>query len=170
MRACLSPLFAGLLSVVCHSAVAESIAYPVITVQCDEQNDVLKIKNEVKWNEEGKQFPFSAVQGTYNPWDWVRIDATRTVEPSGQLELACQLNNNLYKLVLRPRIFNQNYDGKCGNRLSADVTVFRGGAVVIENQPLEEYCFGNAPVIRGIKVMGKSGEVKYLKVPKHKFL
>lgn len=165
-------IYLGLLSFCASSVVAEEIAYPIITVTCDDQNDVLKIKNEVKWNDAGKMFPFSAADGTYNPWDWVKISAInsqQTVIEQKELELSCQLSNNLYKIVLKPKIFNPNYAGKCGNRLSATVTVFRGGSIIINDQPLEEFCLGNAPIIRGIKVFGKSGQVKYYKIAKYKF-
>ena len=153
-------------------AMAEDIAYPIITITCDDENDVLKIKNEVKWNDAGKHFSFSVQQGTYNPWDWVKIseiNSQPTIIEQKNPELSCQLSNNLYKIVLKPKIFNHNYAGKCGNRLSAIVTVFRGGSIIVNEQPLEEFCHGNAPIIRGIKVFGKSGQVKYYKIAKYKF-
>ena len=161
---CITPLF-------CFPAIADT-AYPIISVLCDEGGDVLKIKNEVKWNEEGKNFPFSAANGTYNPWDWIKHVKTETSEgiiQATKLELSCQLSNNLYKIVLEPKIFNANMKGKCGDRISARVTIFRGGSILIDDKPFEEFCLGNAEVIRGIKVMGKSGQVQYYKVPKHSF-
>lgn len=153
-------------------AMAEDVAYPIITITCDDENDVLKIKNEVKWNDAGKLFAFSEEDGTYNPWDWVKITAVsgqQTIIEKKTPELSCQLSNNLYKIVLKPKIFNHNYTGKCGNRLSAVVTVFRGGSIIVDEKALEEFCHGNAPVIRGIKVLGKSGQVKYYKIAKYKF-
>lgn len=151
---------------------AENIPYPIITVTCDDANDVLKIKNEVKWNDAGKHFPFSPEEGTYNPWEWVKINTVNSeqkVVQRRELELACQLSNNLYKIVLKPKIFNHDYQGKCGKHLSAMVTVFRGGSILVEDRALEEFCHGNAPVLRGIKVFGKSGRVKYFKIARYKF-
>ena len=112
-------LYLCLLSSFGTGARAEDIAYPIITVTCDDKIDVLKIKNEVKWNDAGKHFSFSAETGTYNPWDWVKItslNGEQTVIQERELELSCQLSNNLYKIVLRPKIFNHDYSGKCGNR------------------------------------------------------
>jgi hypothetical protein len=172
MKTCILLLCLYLLSSLGNLAMAEDIAYPIITVTCDDANDVLKIKNEVKWNEAGKNFPFSEQDGTYNPWDWVKISVlkdTQTLIPQKELELSCQLSNNLYKIVLKPKIFNHNYTAKCGNRLSAIVTVFRGGSILVEDKALEEFCLGNSPVIRGIKVFGKSGQVKYYRIARHKF-
>jgi len=172
MTRCILLICLGLFSFYGKLVLAEDMAYPIITITCDDKNDVLKIKNEVKWNEAGRDFPFTAENGTYNPWDWVRIsdaNSQKTIIEKKELELACQLSNNLYKIVLKPKIFNPNYTGKCGNRLSATVTVFRGGSLIIDNKPLEEFCLGNAPVIRGIKVFGKSGQVKYYKIARYKF-
>ena len=161
-----------ILGMVSFNGIASDIAYPIITVTCDDAGDVLKIKNEVKWNDAGKHFAFSVKEGTYNPWDWVKISSindSQTVIEDKELELSCQLSNNLYKIVLKPKIFNHSYTGKCGDRISAIVTVFRGGSIIVDDKPMEEFCHGNAPIIRGIKVFGKSGQVKYYKIAKYKF-
>ncbi len=160
----------GMLMIGPQSVWAQERAYPVISVKCDVENDELKIGNQVKWDKEGETFPFSAEQGTYNPWSWVKIDAAKSMTATGQVELSCQLSSNIYTLVLKPWLFNTHFDGKCGHRISAVVTVFRGGSMIVDNKPMEEFCLGNAPVIRGIKVFGKSGQVRYFKIPKHKFL
>ncbi len=148
-------------------------AYPIITFTCDKSKDVIKVKNEVKWGNAGKQFPFSAEQGTYNPWDWVTIEkeslGENRIVPTSKVELSCQLSNGLYKVILEPKIFNSNYLGSCGKKLSAMVTVFRGGALLLDKKPLEEFCRGNAPIIRGVKVMGKTGKVKLYRIAKHRF-
>ena len=155
-----------------YATAQADVAYPIITVTCNQNDDLLKIKNEVKWGDAGKNFPFSAERGTYNPWNWVKIvegNPGKGVIENTKLELSCQLSNNLYKIVLEPKIFNHSYNGKCGDRLSAKVTVFRGGAALVDQKALEEFCHGNAPIIRGIKIFGKSGRVKYYKIAKHKF-
>ena len=148
-------------------------AYPVITFTCDKNKDVIKVKNEVKWGDEGRNFPFSAEHGTYNPWDWVSIEkealGESKVVPVNKVELSCQLSNGIYKVILEPKIFNSNYLGSCGRKLSAMVTVFRGGALLLDKKPLEEFCRGNAPIIRGVKVMGKTGKVKLYRIAKHRF-
>lgn len=153
--------------------VAADEAYPIITFTCDKASDVVKIKNEVKWNAEGKNFQYSAERGTYNPWDWVKLgkfgNKDSVVQPVSKVELSCQLSNGIYKVILEPRIFNHDYQGSCGKKLSAMVTVFRGGALLLDKKPLEEFCHGNAPIIRGVKVFGKSGKVKLYKIAKHRF-
>ncbi len=148
-------------------------AYPIITFTCDKSNDLIKVKNEVKWGDEGKNFQYSPERGTYNPWDWVSIGKgdirEQVIRPTGKVELSCQLSNGIYKVILEPKIFNKNYLGKCGKKISTMVTVFRGGAILLDKKPLEEFCLGNAPIIRGVKVMGKTGKVKLYRMAKHRF-
>lgn len=146
--------------------------YPVITYTCDPDEDVLKVKNEVKYDDEGKNFAYSETDGTYNPWDWVSIvdrGERKLISENKKIELSCQLSNNLYKVILQPKIFNTNYLGNCGDRISVTVTIFRGGSVILEHKDFEQYCHGNAPVVRGVKVFGKSGEIKVVEIPKHQF-
>ncbi|TNF35016.1 MAG: hypothetical protein EP315_06505 [Gammaproteobacteria bacterium] len=153
-------------------SVALAAIYPIITYTCDPDEDVLKVKNEVKYDDEGRNFVYSEKDGTYNPWDWVRIEdrgERRLVSESKRIELSCQLSNNLYKVLLQPKIFNANYLGGCGDRISVIVTIFRGGSIVLERKEFESYCHGNAPVVRGVKVFGKSGELKIVEIPKHEF-
>ena len=155
------------------SAWADTM-YPVITYLCDSQADVIKIKNEVKWNEEGQAVQYSDAEasGVYNPWNWVNIEdrpPRKLVSETKQIEKSCQLSSGIYKVILQPYIFNVNALAKCGDQISARVTVLRGGSILIDKKPLQEFCHGNAPIIRGIKVMGDSGEVKIYEVPRHKF-
>lgn len=158
---------------VSQSAGAEDI-YPVVTYECNATENVLKIKNEVKWDEEGKNFKYSVADGTYNPWEWVSIVSVaegnaRLVNPKEPLVLNCKLGKDNYKITLEPKIFNRNYDGNCGNRISVIATILRGNILLVDHKEFESFCHGNAPVVRGIKISGDTGEVKVVTVPKHQF-
>ena len=147
-------------------------AYPIITYTCDKEADVLKIKNEVKWGDAGKNFNFSEEGGTYNPWNWVEMQdkgERRLVRHKKTVELSCELSGNTYKVVMLPKLFNTNYFGKCGDKLSIKVGIYMDKKILLESTPLETFCHGNAKVIRGIKVFGKKQEVKLYKIFKHKF-
>lgn len=149
-------------------------AYPIITFECDSTENILKIKNEVKWEDEGRNFKFSDAEGTYNPWDWVSITKVadgnaRLVTQKAPLILNCKLGRDTYKVQLEAKIFNRNYDGNCGDKISAVATIFRGNILLVDHQEFESYCHGNAPVVRGIKVMAETGEVKVVTVPKFQF-
>lgn len=162
-----------LLLMISSSALADTM-YPVITYICDAKADVIKIKNEVKWNEEGEAVKYTDgdEMAIFNPWDWVSIDdrpPRKLVRESQTIEKTCQLSSGIYKVIFEPHIFNVNALAKCGDRLSAKVTILRGGSMLLERQPLEEFCHGNAPVLRGVKVFGDSGKVKLYKIARHKF-
>ena len=147
-------------------------AYPVITYTCDQKADVLKIKNEIKWGEAGKNFKFSEADGTYNPWDWVEMEdrgKRRLVRQKKSVELICELSGISYKVILEPKLFNPNYFAKCGNKISAKVSIYMGENMLLEKKALEEFCHGNAPIIRGIKVFGAKRKLKLYKIAKHKF-
>lgn len=147
-------------------------AYPVITYTCDKSADVLKIKNEVKWGDEGKNFKFSDAAGLYSPWDWVEMEdkgKRRLVRQKKSVELICELSQFTYKVVLKPKLFNPNYFGQCGKRISVKVSIYAGEKVLLRNQALESFCHGNAKVIKGIKVFGDNGRLKLYKIAKHKF-
>ena len=153
-------------------AVWADQSYPVITYTCDQKKDVLKIKNEVKWGETGKNFVFSGAEGTYNPWDWVKFEdknGRRLVRQNKSVELNCELSGTVYRVVLQPKLFNPDFNGQCGNKLSVKVSIYMGKAILFENKELERFCRGNAQVIRGIKVFGKKRRVKLYQIPKHKF-
>jgi len=163
------------LFIICISQVPAVWAdqpYPIITYTCDQKKDELKIKNEVKWGEAGKNFAFSVADGTYNPWDWVQIEdrsKRRLARQSKSVELSCELSGTVYRVVLQPKLFNPDVNGQCGDRLSAKVSIYMDKAILFENKELEKFCRGNAQVIRGIKVFGKKRQVKLYQVPKHKF-
>ncbi len=146
--------------------------YPIITYTCDKKADVLKIKNEVRWGEAGRKFKFSEADGIYSPWDWVEMEdkgERRLVRQRKSVELICELSGVSYKVILQPKLFNTNYFGKCGNKLSAKVSIYMEGNMLLENKALEPFCHGNAQIIRGIKVFGAKRKLKLYKIAKHKF-
>ncbi|MDH5472848.1 MAG: hypothetical protein OEY87_03065 [Gammaproteobacteria bacterium] len=155
------------------SALADTM-YPVITYTCDTAADVIKIKNEVKWNEEGKAVSYADGDeiAVFNPWDWVSIEdrpPRKLIRENKIIEKSCQLSSGLFKVLLRPHIFNVDALAKCGDQISVRVTVLRGGSILLDSQPMQEFCHGNSPIIRGIKIAGESGDIKIVNVPRHKF-
>ena len=150
-------------------AVAAEQLYPVVTYVCSPDEDAIKIKNEVKWGNEGKAIKYSDEEGIYNPWDWVGRDEAGNYTEEKMIELSCQLNKNIYKILIKPKLFSTHPSDKCGDRVSATISVIRGGSILLDRKDFESFCHGNAPIIRGIKVEGKTGEVKLYPVPKYKF-
>jgi len=147
-------------------------AWPIITFTCDKTKNEVKLKNEVKWGEAGRNFKFNAKQGTYNPWALIAFEnrgKRRLVSEKAQLNLSCQLGKAKYRFVIKPKIFNTNFFGKCGDRLSVKVSVYKGKSILIEDKVMEAFCHGNAPVLRGIKVKGENSKVKLYKVPRSRF-
>lgn len=151
---------------------ASDRAWPIITFTCDKDKNEVKLKNEVKWGEAGKNFQFSVERGTYNPWSLVSLEdrGKRTlISEKAQLNLKCSLGGTEYKFVVKPKIFNTNFKGKCGDRLSVNVSVYKGSSILIQDKSMEAFCHGNAPVLRGIKVKGDNSKVKFYEVPRSRF-
>jgi len=174
MKTVVQPLIIiSILSIISFSAHAEnSRAWPVITFTCDKSNNEVKLKNEVKWGEEGKKFPFSVEQGTYNPWEWVNMEerGTRTlVSEKQKLNLSCELKGINYRFVISPKIFNPNFNAKCGDRLSVKVSVYKDKYTLLENKDMEPSCYGNTPILRGIKIQGGSNKVQLYTVARSRF-
>ena len=170
----LTSFYLGIICLLAPVYTWASTAYPVVTYECNNAEKILKIKNEIKWDEEGRDFKYSAADGTYNPWDWVSIvpisdGNSRLVNKKTSLVLNCKLGRDVYRIVLDPKIFNRNYDGNCGDRISVIATIYRGNILVVDHQEFESYCHGNAPVVRGIKISADTGEVKVVTVPKFEF-
>jgi len=156
----------------CVSYASADRAWPIITFTCDQVKNEVKIKNEVKWGEAGKNFPFNEEQGTYNPWELVNIvdrGERRLVSARSKLELKCKLGPTKYTFVVKPKIFNPNFKGKCGDRLSVKVSVHKNSSTLLEDKDMESFCHGNAPILRGIKVFGQGSRVKLYKVPRSRF-
>lgn len=159
--------------VVSSSALADTM-HPVVTYTCDSKADVIKIKNEVKWNDEGEAVKYSDGDeiAVLNPWNWVSIENKppgKRVTESQVVEKTCQLSSGIYKVILQPHIFNPNYQAKCGDQISVKVTLLRGGTILQNGLAMQEFCHGNAPILRGIKVFGDTGKIKLYKVARHKF-
>jgi len=147
-------------------------AWPIITFTCDKTKNEVKIKNEVKWGEAGKNFSFSPEQGTYNPWSLVAFEdrgKRRLISEKKQLTLKCVLGKIEYTFIVKPKIFNTNFNGKCGDRLSVKVSIYKGASVLLEDKPMEAFCHGNAPVLRGIKVKDGQNKVKLYEIPRSRF-
>lgn len=141
--------------------------WPIISFVCDQQNNVLKLKNEVKWGEAGKKFPFNKPQGTYNPWELVAIEqqhGSQVVVEKSSWNLRCNLSGFEYSIIVKPKIFNHDYNGSCGDRLSVIVSAYKGAEELLLNQPMVEFCRGNAPILRGIKIQGGSSQVQKYEV------
>jgi len=147
-------------------------AWPIITFTCDTAKNEAKLKNEVVWGLNGERFAFNEAQGTYNPWSLVDIKergTSKIISEKKRLKLKCKLANAEYTLVVRPKIFNPNYDGKCGDRLSVKVSVYKNDDLLIEDQSMEKFCHGNAPVMRGLKVTATNSKVKFYEVSRSRF-
>jgi len=147
-------------------------AWPILTFTCDKAKNEVKLKNEVIWGKAGEKFPFSAEQGTYNPWDLVNIverGPRKLVSEKTQLNLRCRLSKSEYTIVIKPKIFNPNFYGKCGDRLSAKVSIYNGAAELISDKDMEKFCHGNSPVLRGIKVKGSNSKVKLYEIARSRF-
>jgi hypothetical protein len=146
--------------------------WPILTFTCDTEKNEVKLKNEVKWGAAGKNFPFSVEQGTYNPWNLVAFKdrgGVRMSREKSQLNLSCQLGKAEYKFTIKPKIFNPNFNAKCGNRLSVTVSIYKNQVLLVEDKPMETFCNGNAPVLRGIKIKGDKGKVQFFEVPRSRF-
>ena len=147
-------------------------AWPIITFTCDKAKNEVKLKNEVKWGAAGENYPFNAEQGTYNPWSLVSIEKRgkrSLISEKKQLTLKCVLDKIEYTFIVKPKIFNTNFNGKCGDRLSVKVSVYKGASTLIEDKAMEGFCHGNAPVLRGIKVKAETSKVKFYEIPRSRF-
>lgn len=156
----------------CMAYAGVDRAWPIITFTCDQVKKEVKLKNEVKWGTAGEKFPFSTEQGTYNPWDLVDIKdygERKLVSGKSELVLKCNLGPTKYTFLVKPKIFNPNFNGKCGDRLSVKVTIRKNSSTLIENKDMESFCHGNTPVLRGIKVIGANSKVKLYKVARSRF-
>jgi len=146
--------------------------WPIITFTCDKAKNEVKLKNEVKWGDAGKNFPFNAEQGTYSPWALVAFEDRanrRLLSEKAQLNLSCQLGGSNYRFNIRPKMFNTNFKAKCGDRLSVIISIFRNDVLLLENRAMERFCNGNAPVLRGVKIKGAKGSIKLYEVPRSRF-
>jgi hypothetical protein len=146
---------------------SEQRVWPIISFLCDQENNVLKLKNEVKWGDAGKNFPFNKPQGTYNPWELVEIQdqhGSQIVVEKTSWDLRCNLSGFEYSIIVKPKIFNPDFHGSCGDRLSVIISVYKGSEELLLDRPMIEFCHGNAPILRGIKIQGGSSQVQKYEV------
>ncbi|MDH3343331.1 MAG: hypothetical protein OEY06_03165 [Gammaproteobacteria bacterium] len=148
-------------------------SYPLITYECDPDKDILLVTNVLLKDGKEKDFKYSDTDGTYSPWDMVTIENNIIVD-SGSIKKECQLSSAKYTIVLEPQVFNpklsdQKLDGFCGATISAAITILSNNVAIMERKPFEFYCSGNTKIITGIKIIGKTGEVKTRVVPRYKY-
>ena len=146
--------------------------WPIITFTCDKSKNEVKLKNEVKWGDAGKNFQFNALQGTYNPWELVSHEdraKRQLLSEKAQYKFSCQLGDSKYRFIIRPKIFNTNFKAKCGDRLSVKVSIYKDDALLLLDKTMEGFCVGNAPVLKGIKIKGGSSKIKFYEVPRSRF-
>lgn len=151
--------------------IAETM-YPIITYQCSPGSDVAVITNRLLKDGTGKTFNYSDIDGTYSPWDLVEIDRTSQqakIIKTSKITKTCKLSSGIYTLTIEPQLFGRDLSGRCGESISAAVTVTYDGIDILERTPLEDFCKGNAPVIIRITTFGKTSEVKIKRIPKYKF-
>ena len=148
-------------------------SYPLITYECDPAKDILLVTNTLLKDGKEKGFKYSDADGTYSPWDMVTIK-DNVITDSGSIKKECQLSSAKFTIVLEPQVFNpklsnQKLDSFCGATISAAITILADNIEVMERKAFEFHCSGNTKVITGIKIIGKTGEVKVRKVPRHKY-
>jgi hypothetical protein len=146
--------------------------YPLITVKCDAEADVLTITNALLQDEKGVISNDKEADQRFSPWDMVEIarrtDSTRIIK-STKASTSCRLSSGEYAIIVEPQIFNKDLDSRCGETISSAVTIMRDGVEVLERTAFEEYCHGNVPVITRITFFGKTGEHKIKRIPKSRF-
>lgn len=148
-------------------------SYPLITYKCDPASDTVLITNSILKNGAEIGYNYSDEDGTYSPWDMVKIK-NDTIIDSGSIKKECRLSTATYTIVLEPQVFNpklsgQKLDGFCGATISAAATILTGNTEILERKSFEFHCSGNTKIITGIKVIGKTGEIKIRRVPRHKY-
>lgn len=143
-------------------------SFPLITYKCDKAKDILLVTNTLLKDGKEKTFIYSDADGTYSPWDMVTIK-NNIIVSSGSVTKECQLSSAEYVIILEPQIFNRNLEGKCGSTISTTITILSNNIEVMERKAFEFYCTGNAPIITGIKVIGKTGEIKTKAVTRYKY-
>ncbi len=146
--------------------------YPLITYKCDTEADIVLVTNSLLKTNEGKSYSYSAENGTYSPWNMVEIDRNpektkiiRTIKVTN----TCTLSSGKYTILLEPQIFSKDLSGRCGESISAALTVQYDGFDLLERTAFDDYCKGNAPVITRVTVFGKTRKVKIKKIPRYRF-
>jgi len=146
--------------------------YPLITYHCDTAADTIIITNTLLHGDKGKNFNYSDADGTYSPWQMVKtenVDGKRKVIQKRKITKICKLSSGEYTVILDPQTFFDNAGDHCGDTISAAVTIDHVDDEILERQPFEGFCLGNAPIITQITVSGKTGRVKVKRIPKYMF-
>ena len=146
--------------------------YPLITYHCDTSADVIKITNTLLRGDKGKDFKYSDADGTYSPWQMIdteKVDGQRKVTHKRKITKTCNLSSGKYTVILDPQTFFDDTGDHCGDTISAAVTIDHVDDEILERQPFEGFCLGNAPIITQITVSGKTGRVKLKRIPKYMF-
>ena len=66
-------------------------SYPLITYKCDTDKDILLVTNSLLKDGKHKGFKYSDAEGTYSPWDMVKIK-NDTIIDTGSIKKECKLN------------------------------------------------------------------------------
>ncbi|MDH5611725.1 MAG: hypothetical protein OEY66_04610 [Gammaproteobacteria bacterium] len=156
------------LSFFCTPNTFAKDSFPLITYECNTEKDFILVTNTLLKDGKEKTFKYSDADGTYSPWDMVKIENNKIIDTS-LIKKTCKLSSAEYTVVLEPQIFNQNLDGKCGATISAAITIVSNSAAIMDRKPFDFYCTGNVQVITGVKVIGKTGEIKTRTEPRYKF-
>ncbi len=148
-------------------------SYPLITYECDTAKDIILVTNTLLKDGKEKGFKYSDADGTYSPWDMVIIKKN-TIIDSKSIKKICKLSSAEFTIILEPQVFNpklanQKLDGFCGSTISAAITILSDNEEILERKAFEFHCSGNTKIITGIKVIGKTGEIKTKKVPRYKY-
>ena len=142
--------------------------FPLVSYECDPAKDILLVTNTLLKDGKEKTFKYSDTDGTYSPWDMVKIKKGKIID-SHSISKDCKLSSANYTVILEPQIFNSHLDGKCGAMISTAITILADGIEIQERKAFEFHCTGNTKIITGIKVIGKTGEIKTRAVPRHKY-
>ena len=143
-------------------------SFPLITSNCDTAKNIFLVTNTLFKDGKEKTFKYSDADGTYSPWDMVKIKDNKIID-SSSIKKDCKLSSAKYTAILEPQIFNHNLDGKCGAVISTAITILADGEELQERKSFEFHCTGNTKIITGVKVIGKTGEIKIRAVPRHKY-
>lgn len=142
--------------------------FPLITYQCDQAKDTILVTNKLLKDGEEKNFKYSDADGTYSPWDLVEIKNNVIVD-SKSIRKECKLSSGEYSVILEPQIFNHDLGGFCGANISIAITILSKNMALLERKAFEFHCSGNTKIVTGVKVIGKTGEIKIREVPRHKY-
>ncbi len=150
------------------SSVFAKDSYPLITYKCDIAKDTLLVTNTLLKDGKEKNFKYSDADGTYTPWDMVKIENNKIID-SSLIRKECKLSSANYTIILEPQIFNNDLAGFCGAVVSTAITILANDEVIKERKAFEFHCSGNTKIITGVKIIGKTGKIKIREVPRYKY-